>query len=199
MVSATRKANVTSSFLLPTRAWRAPSDRLRGAALVLRLAPSVTRGSPDSEFRTFGSAIMLTLMADWAMLAACSSGQGSSNTSAPGPHPVPGAKHYPPQVALFGDSLAWKAQPYGTVLIHEDKEATLTFETFGGTATCDWIRRMREVESQYHPRAVELEFSGNNLTACMKGYELYTKVYYDKYRADTLTAISIFAAGGAYV
>jgi hypothetical protein len=112
---------------------------------------------------------------------------------------VPVAKHYPSQVALFGDSLAWESQPYWTALIHEDKEAALTFDTFGGTATCDWFRRMREVESEYHPKAVELEFSGNNLTACMKGYELYTKAYYDKYRTDTLAAIGIFAVGRAHV
>ncbi len=112
---------------------------------------------------------------------------------------MPVAKHYPSQVALFGDSLAWESQPYWTALIHEDKEAALTFDTFGGTATCDWFRRMREVESEYHPKAVELEFSGNNLTACMKGYELYTKAYYDKYRTDTLAAIGIFAVGRAHV
>jgi hypothetical protein len=102
-------------------------------------------------------------------------------------------------VALFGDSLAWEAQPYWTALIHEDNEAALTFDTFGGTATCDWFRRMREVESQYHPKVVELVFSGNNLTACMKGYDLYTSAYYDKYRADTLAAISIFATGTTHV
>jgi hypothetical protein len=142
----------------------------------------------------------LVLVAGSSMLAGCASGQGSSvNTSAPSTNPAPAAKHYPSQIALFGDSLAWEAQPYWTALVHEDKEAALTFDTFGGTATCDWFRRMQEVESQYHPKAVELLFSGNNLTACMKGYELYTTAYYDKYRADTLTAINIFAAGRAHV
>jgi hypothetical protein len=95
--------------------------------------------------------------------------------------------------------LAWEAQSYWTDLIHEDNDAALTFDTFGGTATCDWFGRMREVESEYHPKAVQLAFSGNNLTPCMKGYELYTKAYYDKYRADTLTAISIFASGRTHV
>jgi hypothetical protein len=144
------------------------------------------------------TAVAIVLVAGSALLAACSSGQ-SSSTSTSAPSTVPTPKHYPSQVALFGDSLASEAQPYWTALIHADKEAALTFDTFGGTATCDWFKRMRQVESQYHPKAIELEFSGNNLTPCMKGYELYTEAYYDKYRADTLTAISIFAAGRTHV
>ena len=58
---------------------------------------------------------------------------------------------------------------------------------------------MREVESEYHPEAVQLSFSGNNLTPCMNGYALYTEAYYDKYRADTLTAIDIFDSGRTHV
>jgi hypothetical protein len=144
--------------------------------------------------------VALVVAAASAALAACSGEQGSNTkptTARTTPAPV--ATHYPSQVALFGDSLAWEAQPYWTGLVHEDKEAALTYDTFGGTATCDWFRRMREVESEYHPKAVELEFSGNNLTACMKGYGLYTTAYYDKYRSDTLTAIGIFAHGDTHV
>ena len=33
----------------------------------------------------------------------------------------------------------------------------------------------------------------------MQGYELYSPQYYEKYRADTLSAIEIFTAGGAHV
>jgi hypothetical protein len=136
--------------------------------------------------------VTLLLVVGSISLAACSSGQGSSSGTSP-------AKHFPSQIALFGDSLAWEAQPYWTELIHKDHEAALTFDTFGGTATCDWLGRMREVESEYHPKEVQLSFSGNNLTPCMKGYELYTKAYYDKYRADTLTAIGIFNSGRTHV
>jgi hypothetical protein len=109
------------------------------------------------------------------------------------------AKHYPVQVALFGDSLAWEAQPYWMSLIHEDKESGVSFDTFGGTATCDFLKRMQEVETKDHPKAVELLFSGNNLTACMKGDALYSDAYYKAYRAYTLNAIDIFAAGHAHV
>jgi hypothetical protein len=107
--------------------------------------------------------------------------------------------HLPLQIALFGDSLAWEARPYWADLIRQNNEAALTFDTYGGTAPCDWFGRMRQIESQYHPEAVQLSFSGNDLTPCMKGYKRYTKAYYDKYRADTLTAISIFAAGKSHV
>jgi len=51
----------------------------------------------------------------------------------------------------------------------------------------------------YHPTAIQLQFSGNNLIPCMKGYELYSPEHYEKYRADTLRAIEIFTAGGTHV
>jgi hypothetical protein len=131
--------------------------------------------------------IALVLVAGSTMLAACSSGHGFS------------VKHYPSQVALFGDSLAWEAEPYWIDLVHKDDEGALTYDSIGGTATCDWLGRMREVESAYHPKAVQLSFSGNNLTPCMNGYARYSEAYYDKYRADTLTAIDIFDRGRTHV
>ncbi len=119
------------------------------------------------------------------MLTACSRG-------AP-----PGAE--PGQVAVFGDSLAWEAQPYYAKLLEAAKETPHTYDSHGGTAICDWLTRMREVETQYHPDAVELEFSGNNLTPCMGGRQLYSTSYYEKYRADTREAIKIFTSAGAHV
>jgi hypothetical protein len=58
---------------------------------------------------------------------------------------------------------------------------------------------MREVEAADHPKAVDLEFSGNNLTPCMDGYEAHSSQYYEKYRKDTLSAIEIFKSAGAHV
>ena len=101
-------------------------------------------------------------------------------------------------MALFGDSLAWEAQPYYAKLLEAAKESARTYN-HGGTAICDWFSRMREVESKYHPEAVELEFSGNNLTPCMSGYQAYSTAFYEKYRADTLKAIGIFVPAGAHV
>ena len=146
-----------------------------------------------SHDRTTLRALGVALATGVALLcAAFSSGAAGaspgSSTSSPAARPT--------QVAVFGDSLAWETQPYYDTLIHADRDVPHTYDTFGGTAICDWFDRMRQVEATYHPQAVELEFSGNNLTPCMKGYELYTAAYYKKYRADTLTAIKIFAATG---
>jgi hypothetical protein len=58
---------------------------------------------------------------------------------------------------------------------------------------------MRQVQAKSHPTAVQLQFSGNNLTPCMEGYKLYSSEYYEKYRADTLRAIEIFRADGTRV
>ena len=77
------------------------------------------------------------------------------------------------------------------------KKIAHTYDFYGGTAICDWFTRMHEVESLYHPKSVQLEFSGNNLTPCMDGLELCSQPYYEKYKADTLTAIEIFVSGGA--
>jgi len=148
---------------------------------------TISEKPPSERAPRRWAVIAFVFLVGSTMLAACSSGQGSS------------AKPHPSRVALFGDSLAWEAEPYWTDLIHQDNEAALTYDSIGGTATCDWLGRMREVESEYHPNAVQLSFSGNNLTPCMKGYERYTRAYYDKYRADTLAAISIFDRGRTHV
>jgi len=101
-------------------------------------------------------------------------------------------------IALFGDSLSVEAKPYYTSLVHAIGE-TATYNAVGGTAMCDWLSRMRAVEATDHPRAVELQFSGNSLTPCMRAYHPPSQAYLDKYRADTATAIDIFAPGGAHV
>jgi hypothetical protein len=103
----------------------------------------------------------------------------------------------PTHIALFGDSLAFEAQPYYVELVHDAVDVAYTYDSHGGTAICDWLTKM--VEAAGHPKAVDLEFSGNNLTPCMEGYEVDTPQYYEKYRTDTLSAIEIFKAAGAHV
>jgi hypothetical protein len=100
---------------------------------------------------------------------------------------------------LFGDSLSGEAHPYYTTLVKATGQNVLAFDNFGGTATCDWLPTMRRVETTVHPTAVELQFSGNALTPCMKGFEPGTPGYYSKYRADTQAAIKIFVPSGAHV
>jgi hypothetical protein len=109
------------------------------------------------------------------------------------------ALRYPSRVAVFGDSLSFEAEPYYAALIHAKIGAALTYDSFGGTAICDWLPTMRQVENRYHPQAVELEFSGNALTPCMKGLARPEQAYYQKYRADTEAAIDIFVPAGAHV
>jgi hypothetical protein len=103
-----------------------------------------------------------------------------------------------PKVALFGDSLAWEAQGYFSSLVRGMTMTALTYDS-RGSAVCDWLAKMRTVAAQFHPEAVELEFSGNAITPCMKGYIPATPAYYEKYRTDTLAAIGIFVPGGAHV
>jgi hypothetical protein len=122
-------------------------------------------------------------------MAACA----SSRASTPGR-----SASAPPRVALFGDSLAWEAQSYFSSLVRAAGGTALTYDG-RGTALCDWLPRMRMVEARFVPEAVELEFSGNALTSCMKGYAPGSAAYYEKYRDDTMTAIGIFVPSGAHV
>jgi len=128
-------------------------------------------------------------------LSACSSSSDSSTDTTVGAL----QKTYPPQVALFGDSLAWEAERYYSALVEVTGETALTFNSRGGSAICDWLSTMRDVAANDGPNAVQLEFSGNALTDCMTGYVAGTPAYYQKYRDDTLTAIEIFAATGAHI
>jgi hypothetical protein len=139
---------------------------------------------------TFGLVFVVALT---LVLTGCSNSAPEASTETPTTHAAS------TQIALFGDSLAWEAQPYYDELARAAGDVAHTYDSHGGTAICDWLTQMREVQAKYHPTAVQLEFSGNNLTPCMKGYELYSPEYYEKYRADTLSAIEIFTAGGAHV
>jgi hypothetical protein len=95
--------------------------------------------------------------------------------------------------------LSFEAQPYFTSIVTTTGESGLTYDAVGGTAICDWFPKMREVAANHHPIAVELQFSGNTLTKCMKGFTPGTQAFYDKYRADTQEAINIFVPAGAHV
>jgi hypothetical protein len=101
-------------------------------------------------------------------------------------------------VAFFGDSLSFEAKPYFTELVSATGQTVLSYDSVGGTAICDWLPKMSEVEATHHPIAVELQFSGNALTPCMEGFTA-GQTYYDKYRADTEAAIKIFVPAGAHV
>jgi len=99
------------------------------------------------------------------------------------------------RVVLYGDSLAWEARdPFQNALLAAGV-GHVTTETFGGTAICDWLTRMRQDEVDTQPDAVVVEFSGNALTPCMKdrtGHGLTGEAYFEKYTEDTRSVVQIF-------
>ena len=117
-----------------------------------------------------------------------------------GGHPAPArpAATPGPPVVLFGDSLSWEARSYWTALVAASGASPVTY-TARGSAICDWTDEMRKVAQTLRPRAVEIQFSGNALTPCMKPDASPTAVYLAKYAADTRTAVGLFLAVGAHV
>lgn len=129
------------------------------------------------------------------LLTACTSSSSSTTDTTVGAL----QKTYPPQVALFGDSLSWEAERFYNALVEVTGETALTYDSTGGSAICDWFSTMRDVAADDQPKAVQLQFSGNALTGCMSGYEPGSADYFQKYRDDTLAAVAIFVPTGAHV
>jgi hypothetical protein len=102
------------------------------------------------------------------------------------------------RVDLFGDSLGYQAEPYLDMLFAETHEYTVSNYTYGGTATCDWLRSMAIAAAQ-RPQVVLLVFSGNAFTPCMGGVTLRSVAYYDLYTTYTKRALSIFSSVNAHV
>jgi hypothetical protein len=101
-------------------------------------------------------------------------------------------------VDLFGDSLGYQAEPYLDTFFDEAGNVTVSNNTFGGTATCDWLSKMAAAAAS-HPQAAVLVFSGNAFTPCMDGVAVRSPRYYDLYTGDTEQAIQLFRAAGAHV
>jgi hypothetical protein len=101
-------------------------------------------------------------------------------------------------VDLFGDSLGYQAEPYLDMFFAETGNYSVSNNTFGGTATCDWLGKMAAAAAE-HPQAAVLVFSGNAFTPCMDGVALRSPQYYDLYTTDTEQAIGIFSAARAHV
>jgi hypothetical protein len=101
-----------------------------------------------------------------------------------------------PVVILYGDSLAWEAEDAFVGAFAGKSGVQALTRTYGGTAICDWFDAMRRDAATLAPGAVVLEFSGNALTPCMEdaeGHGLTGNAYWEHYRADAQTAISVFA------
>jgi hypothetical protein len=137
------------------------------------------------------------LVALAVFVVSCSGPSRSSTTTSSGATSTTVSSR--PTVAQFGDSLSYEARPYYQELVQAMGDIALSFDSFGGTAICDWLPRMREVETMSHPAAVVLQFSGNALTPCMEGVKPPSQAYYERYRADTQAAIRIFPAAHVYL
>jgi hypothetical protein len=105
------------------------------------------------------------------------------------------------RVILYGDSLALEARDYFALSIQSGDEAVVVDRTFGGTAICDWLDRMRRDVRDLQPTAVVLEFVGNNVTPCMRGPDgpLTGGALVQKYDDDARIATAIFAGVGVRV
>jgi hypothetical protein len=101
-------------------------------------------------------------------------------------------------VDLFGDSLGYQAESYLDMFLADTGTYVVSNNTFGGTATCDWLDKMAAAALE-HPKVAVLVFSGNAFTPCMDGVALRSSAYYALYTADTEQAVGIFRAVGAHV
>jgi hypothetical protein len=105
------------------------------------------------------------------------------------------------RVIIYGDSLALEARDFFALSVQSGNEAVVVDRTFGGTAICDWLDRMRRDVRDLQPSAVALEFVGNNVTRCMRGRDgpLTGGALVEKYRDDARIATTIFAGAGVRV
>jgi hypothetical protein len=73
------------------------------------------------------------------------------------------------RVILYGDSLAFEARDAFALSLQTGGDVEVVDRTFGGTAICDRLNRMRQDLHDLQPSAVAFEFVGNNVTPCMRG------------------------------
>jgi hypothetical protein len=129
------------------------------------------------------------------------SGTAASSTTSSTTTSVPHhARQWPARVAFFGDSLSSEAGPYYKQIIASlSPKTALVYDTFGGTAICDWFSAIDYIAVADHPNVVELEFSGNTITACVRHYIPGSLAYDAKYRADAETVVRFLEPRGIRV
>ena len=105
------------------------------------------------------------------------------------------------RVILYGDSLAFEARDVFALSLQRGNDVEVVDRTYGGTAICDRLDRMRRDLHDLQPSAVVLEFVGNNVTPCMRGPNgpLTGEDLLRKYRDDARRATRIFAGAGVRV
>jgi hypothetical protein len=103
-----------------------------------------------------------------------------------------------PHVIIYGDSLVTQAEPYLTLVspaLGLDVEA----RALGGTAACDFLAPLNDDLQAERADLVVWAFSGNSIGSCMvddDGNVLTGDAVWDRYRADTTTAIEAAAETG---
>jgi hypothetical protein len=105
------------------------------------------------------------------------------------------------RVIVYGDSLAFEARDAFALTLQRGNDIEVVDRTFGGTAICDRLDRMREDLHDLQPTAVVFEFAGNNVTPCVQGPDgpLAGAALAGKYRDDARTATGIFVGAGVRV
>jgi hypothetical protein len=118
------------------------------------------------------------------------------------PSGVPG-RDRPARVVLYGDSLAEDASAFFRNALTAHGRAQVQTRTLPGTAICDWFKDMSKTTDNFRPDAVVVEFSGNNLTPCLRdsttGAEPTGAALVERYRADADKATQIVSRHGATV
>jgi hypothetical protein len=105
------------------------------------------------------------------------------------------------RVILYGDSLAFEARNVFALSLQRGNDVEVVDRTFGGTAICDRLERMRQDLHDLQPVAVVLEFVGNNVTPCMRGPNgpLTGDALVQRYGDDARSATELFAGAGVRV
>jgi hypothetical protein len=104
-----------------------------------------------------------------------------------------------PTVTLYADSLGFESAEVVADLL--GGSVRFDSSSLPGVAMCDLIGALERAPEKA-PDVAVLQFSGNNLTPCMKdadGHELDDAAVVDKYAADVDTVISILRSRGSRV
>jgi hypothetical protein len=102
------------------------------------------------------------------------------------------------RIVLYGDSLAMQsAQDFQ--YLGDAAHATTFLAAYSGIAICDILPRLASDTDSFHPTVAVLEFSGNDLTPCMRGYKVGSPAYIKKYEQDAHAAVTTLRHGGVRV
>lgn len=123
----------------------------------------------------------------------------TSTTTSPPPPPPPAPDDSRPTVTLFADSLGFESAQ----VVADALGPSVRFDSSSlpGVALCDLIGALDRAPEKTPDIAV-VQFSGNNITDCMKGADgqpLDGAAAVDKYAADVETVIETLRARGSRV